>query len=302
MEREANYGLIGGVTLVLLGAAFAFVLWLGQSQFASDFDEYRVVFDGPIRGLNEGSEVQFNGIPVGEITSIQLDPNNPNLVVTEIRVREDTPVRSDSKATTESEGITGGKHIQIGAGTPSKPLLKESSTDPRPTIEPEKSSMQSLMDGGGEVLGDASEVLGRVSRTLSDENIENISAAIADVRATTEQLRASRGMFEKAEQTFARLDRAAGDIEGAAQSARAAIDGDGRDAFADVSAAAKDLKTGIAEARTVIQRLDSAASGLAGPDGSGIAQTLESLDEAAIEVEQLSRQLRHKPRERKLPQ
>ena len=116
MEREANYGLIGGLTLVLLGAAFAFVLWLGQSQFTSDFDEYRVVFDGPVRGLNQGSEVQFNGIPVGEVTSIQLDPDNPNLVVTEIRVREDTPVRSDSTATTESEGITGGKHIQIGAG------------------------------------------------------------------------------------------------------------------------------------------------------------------------------------------
>ena len=94
MEREANYGLIGGLTLVLLGAAFAFVLWLGQSQFTSDFDEYRVVFDGPVRGLNQGSEVQFNGIPVGEVTSIQLDPDNPNLVVTEIRVREDTPVRS----------------------------------------------------------------------------------------------------------------------------------------------------------------------------------------------------------------
>ena len=57
MEREANYGLIGGLTLVLLGAAFAFVLWLGQSQFTSDFDEYRVVFDGPVRGLNQGSEV-----------------------------------------------------------------------------------------------------------------------------------------------------------------------------------------------------------------------------------------------------
>lgn len=300
MEREANYGLIGGLTLVLLGAAFAFVLWLGQSQFTSDFDEYRVVFDGPVRGLNQGSEVQFNGIPVGEVTSIQLDPDNPNLVVTEIRVREDTPVRSDSTATTESEGITGGKHIQIGAGTPTKPFLMESSSDKRPTIQAEESSMESLMDGGGEVLADASEVLSRVNRALSDENIENISSAIADVKATTEQLRASRGMFETAEQTLVRLDRAAADVEGAAQSARTTIEGDGREAFADVSAAARDLKAGIAEARTVIQQLDTATSGLAGPDGSGIAQTLESLDKAATEVEQLSRQLRRNPRERKL--
>src|SRR3546814_5064884 len=98
------------------------------------------------------------------------------------------------------------------------------------------------MDGGGALLADASQALERVNRTLSDENIENVSAAIADVRATTAELRSSRGMFSKAEQAFARLDRAAADIEAAAASARTAIDGDGRKTFADVSAAARDLR------------------------------------------------------------
>src|SRR3546814_19153912 len=74
-------------------------------------------------------------------------------------------------------------------------------------------------------------------------------------------------MFNKAEQAFARLDRAAADIEAAAASARTAIDGDGRKTFADVSAAARDLREGLAEARVVIHRLDDAASGLAAPDG-----------------------------------
>ncbi len=84
--------------------------------------------------------------------------------------------------------------------------------------------------------------------------------------------------------------------------ARTAIDGDGRKTFADVSAAARDLREGIAEARVVIHRLDDAASGLAAPDGSGIAATLKSLDSAAQEIEQLAGQLRRTPRERKLPQ
>ena len=52
----------------------------------------------------------------------------------------------------------------------------------------------------------------------------------------------------------------------------------------------------------VIHRLDDAASGLAAPDGSGIAATLKSLDSAAQEIEQLAGQLRRTPRERKLPQ
>src|SRR3546814_18284810 len=86
------------------------------------------------------------------------------------------------------------------------PVLKEVSKETRPVIKAEKSSLQSLMDGGGALLADASQALERVNRTLSDENIENVSAAIADVRATTAELRSSRGMFSKAEQAFARLE------------------------------------------------------------------------------------------------
>src|SRR3546814_12484168 len=80
MERDANYGLIGGLTLALLAAAFGFILWLGQSQFARNFDEYRIIFDGPVRGLSEGGEVQFNVLPVdrksgaaGERDSVRVD-------------------------------------------------------------------------------------------------------------------------------------------------------------------------------------------------------------------------------------
>src|SRR3546814_1764621 len=98
------------------------------------------------------------------------------------------------------------------------------------------------MDGGGALLADASQALERVNRTLSDENIENASAAIADVRATTAELRSSRGMFSKAVQAFARLDRAAPDIEAAAASARTAIAGDGGKQYAAVSAAGRDRR------------------------------------------------------------
>src|SRR3546814_16457253 len=88
-------------------------------------------------------------------------------------------------------------------------------------------------------------------------------------------------MFSKAEQAFARLDRAAADIEAAAASARTAIDGDGRKTFADVSAAARDLREGIAEARVVIHRLADAARGLAAPErknvvvGKGVGERVD---------------------------
>jgi phospholipid/cholesterol/gamma-HCH transport system substrate-binding protein len=297
MERHANYGLIGGLTIGLLAAAFAFVFWLGQAQFASSFDEYRIIFTGPVRGLSEGSEVQFNGIKVGEITKIRLDPRNPNRVLTDVRVTDGTPVRVDSTAATESQGITGVSYIQITAGTPSRPLLKERSSDPMPVIRAEDSSMQALLEGGGELVARASEALRRINSTLSDDNIANVSLAIADVRATTAELRSRRAMFARAESMFDRLDRAARDIESAAESAEAAIDGDGRRAFSDMSQAAQDLRGTVAEAREAIGKINVAAGTLAGDQGTGIGETLESIDAAARSLETLTREIRQSPRE-----
>lgn len=297
MERHANYGLIGGLTIGLLAAAFAFVFWLGQAQFASNFDEYRIIFMGPVRGLSEGSEVQFNGIKVGEIKKIRLDPRNPNRVLTDVRVTDGTPVRVDSTAATESKGITGVSYIQISAGSPRRPLLKDASSDAMPVIRAEDSSMQALIEGGGELVARASEALRRINTTLSDDNIANVSLAIGDVRATTAELRAHRTMFARAESTFDRLDRAAQDIESAAQSADAAIDGDGRRAFADMSAAARDLRGTVGEAREAIGKVNVAAGKLAGDDGSGVGETLESIDAAARSLETLAREIRQSPRE-----
>ncbi len=311
MERHANYRLVGAITVALFVAALVFVFWFGHTRFASEFDRYRIVFQGPVRGLSEGGDVQFNGIKVGEIKRIELDPKDPNRVIARISLRADTPVRVDSMASTESQGIAGTSYVQITAGTPSKPLLREVSKDEEPLIRAHDSSMQSLLEGGGELVARASETINRVNRVLSDENINNFSLAIADVRATTAELRERRDMFRKAESMFDRLDRAAADIEKTSASVRRTVDGDGKRAFADISAAAADLRGGVADARKVIARLNVAAAGLAGEDGGGLKQTLDSLSGAAVSLEGLARQLQTSPRdllsrpsgqERKIPQ
>src|SRR5690606_13807902 len=56
MEKNANYALVGLSTLILSVAAILFVIWLARLSFARDFDLYDIVFQGPVRGLNEGGE------------------------------------------------------------------------------------------------------------------------------------------------------------------------------------------------------------------------------------------------------
>ena len=213
MERHAHYALVGMISTLLLLAGFVFVIWLGQYQFDHQYDLYRIVFQGPVRGLSNGGEVQFNGIKIGEIQHISLDAADPNKVIMNIRADGGTPVRVDSEATTELQGISGIDVIQISAGTPSKPLLRDVDHSKRPTIRAKPNALSSLLLGGGQVLQSATEALGRVNRVLSDRNIANLTQAMRDLRETTHSLAAHQAMFNK-------LDHAASDLQASAASVR----------------------------------------------------------------------------------
>jgi len=117
MERNANYALVGLISTILLIAMIVFIFWLTNFALSARYDQYDVVFHGPITGLSRGGDVQFNGIKVGETQDIKLDPSDPSLVHAFVRVRSDTPVRQDSTASLEPQGITGVNYIQITAGT-----------------------------------------------------------------------------------------------------------------------------------------------------------------------------------------
>ena len=125
MERNANYALVGFASLILLVGLAVFVFWLARLQFNRDFDIYDILFLEPVRGLSEGGEVHFNGIKVGEVVKIALDQTNPRNVIARVRVTEDVPIRVDSYATLEPQGITGLNYVQITSGTGTRPLLKE---------------------------------------------------------------------------------------------------------------------------------------------------------------------------------
>src|SRR5215471_9749837 len=125
MERHANYALVGAVTLGLTVGLFVFVVWLAGYSFNKHYDVYDVLFVGPVRGISEGGEVHFNGIKVGEVTKLALDPTDPSRVVARVRLTAGVPIRVDSYAILEPQGITGVNYIQITGGSSGKPLMKD---------------------------------------------------------------------------------------------------------------------------------------------------------------------------------
>jgi len=291
MERGANYALVGVLTTALIMVGLVFAVWLGGFSSGGQ-DRYRVIFKGPVSGLSDGGEVQFNGIKVGEIEHVDLAPQDATLVAVDIKVKKGTPVRVDSVANSAMQGISGVNAVAISAGTTGRPLLKETTSSDRPIIRGEKSGLASLMDSGGAVVEGANQAIGRVNRLLSDKNIAALSMTMQDVHSVTSELAANRAMIDHAASAIDKLDQTATDVQEAARSARQLIDGDGRQTMTNIAGAAGDLRLTLRDARGVIAKLN----GSAGDIGPSLNTTLITIQQASESLDGLVRQIRSDPR------
>jgi phospholipid/cholesterol/gamma-HCH transport system substrate-binding protein len=117
MKTRARYALIGLFMLAVIIASFAFVYWLENKGGFGERTAYQVRFGGSVSGLLVGSSVLFNGIRVGEVTGLGLDPQHPEQVVATIAVDPGTPIRSDTQIGIETQGLTGGAAVTLRGGS-----------------------------------------------------------------------------------------------------------------------------------------------------------------------------------------
>ena len=296
MEKNANYALVGTASLVLFIGLVVFVVWLARLQFTQSYDIYDIMFDGPVRGLNQGGEVHFNGIKVGEVTRIALDATNPSRVVARTRVTSDVPIRVDSYATLEPQGITGVNYVQITAGTPSKPLLKQ--TVPRdqiPVIRSQRSALADLLEGGGTVLTRTIEALDRVNRVLSDQNIQKFSAVVSDTEAVTAELRQRKAMFANAQKALENIDVSAAQIAKLSADADNMLNGDGRRTLKNAADAAQEAKETAAAAHALVDKLQGPTSDFATNGLPEITQSVIELQSSARALERLLDDIQSNP-------
>lgn len=291
MERHANYALVGIVTTLLIIGGLVFAVWLGSSGIGGH-DRYRIVFAGPVRGLAKGAEVQFNGIKVGEVKRIRIDPQDTGRVLADISVDNDTPVRVDSLASIESEGISGTNDIQITAGSRNRPLLRDASRDRPPVIRARADAMSSLIQGGTEVVQRAREALDRVNRMLSDRNVGDLTASLHDLRLLSDRLAANGAMIDHLSSASAKADAAMDDARAATGRVRALVDGDGRRAVASAADAMDELKATVRDAHAAVGSLSRQGGSL----GASATSTLQALQQVSEELDGLVRDLRQDPR------
>ncbi|MEQ1491156.1 MAG: MlaD family protein [Terricaulis sp.] len=190
METKANYVLIGAATIVGTLLILLFATWITTGDLRRGSYEYDVVFDDPVRGLSEGGEVRFNGIKIGEVESLRIDPDNNNRVIARIRVQSDVPVKNDTEGQLEPVGLTGVTLIQLSTGSVNAELLRPAFGAPPPRIQGRGSQIDVIVARGEEVAMRASEAMAAVRDLLTDENIARVTRTLQNLESVSQQLAA----------------------------------------------------------------------------------------------------------------
>lgn len=178
METRARYALIGLFMLAVIAASFAFVYWLENKGGFAEREVYRVRFQGSVSGLLVGSAVLFNGMRVGEVTGLSLNPDAPRDVIATIGVDRGTPIRSDTEVNIETQGLTGGAAIALRGGSADSPPATGEAGAPTLTAAPQ---------AGQDWTQSARDAFQRVDSVLA-ENSEALHSAITNIDTFSDAL------------------------------------------------------------------------------------------------------------------
>ncbi len=180
MESRARYILVGLFIFMTILGGFGFVYWLNTIGGLGARAIYRVRFENSVSGLRVGGAVLFNGVRVGEVTRMQLSNEDSRWVFVTIDVDQNTPIRADTEARIQVQGLMGSPAVSLQGGSPTSPLLA-SSRGERPMLVAAPSA-------GFDFTQSATQVLTRFDKVLAENsdafheiimNIDTFSAALS---------------------------------------------------------------------------------------------------------------------------
>jgi phospholipid/cholesterol/gamma-HCH transport system substrate-binding protein len=146
MEDDRHYFFEGLFIIVFAIALAILAMWLGSPGRRDDVF-YRIRFPESVSGLTVGDPVSFRGVDVGSVKSIDIDPENSRLVLVEVRLRNDAPVKTDTRASLQLKGITGVVNIELNGGDPAaETLIAVSPPGSIPEIPSEKTGLKAMLD------------------------------------------------------------------------------------------------------------------------------------------------------------
>ena len=154
MEPKVSFTLVG-LFIAMLGAALvAGIFWLSRTDYRGIYDRYYTYMDESVTGLSTDSSVKYRGVDVGRVKEIILNPDDPEQVRLALDLARGTPVKEDTVAVLETQGLTGITTVNLRGGSRAAPPLEKKAGETYPVIKSQPSFYTQLRDAVSRLTAD----------------------------------------------------------------------------------------------------------------------------------------------------
>jgi phospholipid/cholesterol/gamma-HCH transport system substrate-binding protein len=205
MEPKVNYVLVGSFVAFLGAAVLAGILWLGKTDYRGSYDRYEAHMKESVAGLSVDSTVKYRGVDVGRIKAIALRPDNPEEVLLTLDIVRGTPIKTDTIAVLETQGLTGLASINLTGGSRDAPSLQAQEGQAYPVIKTgpslfsrfdEAASRLLSEEGLAHLLSDLDMAAKGVANVLDDDNRTVLKKTIKDLSDVAQTIAAHKTQIE----------------------------------------------------------------------------------------------------------
>lgn len=146
-------------------------------------DIYYIRLPG-VGGLNAGAQVRYHGLRVGRVEDMEITPGDVESVRVSIAIKPDTPIKADTTAVLEMQGVTGLRYVELTGGTNEAAALR-----PGATIPSMGSTIELLSERASSIAEKIDRITGRLATLTEGIAGDRIARVIAEAETTMTQVR-----------------------------------------------------------------------------------------------------------------
>lgn len=198
METKGYYAIVGFFVIVLSAIGLVIALWLSVGVSTQSHTNYTIYMKESVAGLSLSAPVKYNGVDVGMVKKISIDPTDPERVVIIIAIDPSTPINTATRATLNMQGVTGIAYMELSGSNPNAPPLTIQPGQQYPIIATAPSllfrmdiAIDRLSENLKTVTASINTIFNKKNGELLQDTLENIDAASQHLNTTMHSVQAT---------------------------------------------------------------------------------------------------------------
>ncbi|KAB0612077.1 MlaD family protein [Campylobacter hyointestinalis] len=178
MESKSSYFIAGAFFCIVMIFVVVFLLFMNKNGNADEYRSYYIQTKELPNGIKKDAQVRFIGVPAGIVKDIYFSDPKTATIEIKLSIKKDLPIKKDSVAVVEIQGISGIASINISKGSPE---ARTFAADEKPVIFMEQGLLAKIGDNAVNVSHRLNLTLSKFGELLSDKNIKALSQTLDSI-------------------------------------------------------------------------------------------------------------------------